>query len=55
LSIPLDRDIAEAYARGRPLVSAKPEYIPILQEVFQKIEGLAARASNAAASREARP
>jgi MinD superfamily P-loop ATPase len=55
LSIPLDRQIAAAYSRGHPLVSAKPEYVRILQEVYKKVEELAASASQKPGSREAQP
>lgn len=37
LTIPLDRKIAEAYARGRPLIEAKPEYAQALLKVYHDI------------------
>ena len=37
LTIPLDREIAEAYARGRPLIEAKPEYAQALLDVYHDI------------------
>lgn len=37
LTIPLEREIAEAYARGRPLIDAKPEYVRALLGIYQDI------------------
>lgn len=40
--IPDDRRIAEAYARGRLLVEALPDHRPLLRELAERIEELAA-------------
>jgi MinD superfamily P-loop ATPase len=37
MRIPLDRRIAEAYSEGVPLIEARPEYEPRLQELYQQI------------------
>lgn len=41
LEIPFDRAIAEAYARGVPLVTARPEYQDIFLSLAERVEQLA--------------
>lgn len=38
--IPHDRQIAEGYARGRLLVDSAPQYVPVFQDLFEKISAL---------------
>jgi MinD superfamily P-loop ATPase len=45
MEIPMDREIAEAYSKGIPIVFQKPSYIQKFQNLFEKIMGLIA-ASN---------
>ena len=40
MRIPMDRSIAEALARGQPLVAAFPEYLPRFRELFAQIQSL---------------
>lgn len=40
MRIPLDRSIAQAIARGQPLVDAFPEYRPRFQQLYQDLSGL---------------
>jgi MinD superfamily P-loop ATPase len=46
MEIPMDREIAESYSRGIPIVFQKPSYIHKFQDLFEKIKGHIA-ASNA--------
>lgn len=39
MEIPMDREIAESYSKGIPIVSQKPSYIQKFQDLFKKIEG----------------
>lgn len=41
LEIPFDRAIAEAYARGVPLVDARPDYLEKFRELAERIDDLA--------------
>ena len=43
MRIPLERRIAEAYAEGKPLVEALPEYQPAFVELYKQIQRLAAQ------------
>ena len=43
LRIPFDRGIAEAYSRGVPLIDARPEWRPRLQQLFDTVCERAAR------------
>ena len=43
MRIPLERRIAEAYAEGRPLVEALPEYKPAFAALYKQIQNLAAQ------------
>ncbi len=38
MEIPMDRDIAESYSRGIPIVSMKPSYIEKFRNLFHKME-----------------
>jgi MinD superfamily P-loop ATPase len=40
LEIPMDRQIAESYSRGIPIVVENPSYIPHFLNLFKKVEGL---------------
>lgn len=40
MEIPMDRDIAESYSKGVPIVSRKPAYIQKFRNLFEKIKGL---------------
>jgi MinD superfamily P-loop ATPase len=40
MEIPFDREIAAAYAKGIPIVAAKPEYTEKFRALFKKIETL---------------
>jgi len=42
MRIPMERRIAECLARGRPLVKSYPEYLPRFQELYTRIQSLAA-------------
>jgi hypothetical protein len=39
MEIPMDREIAESYSKGIPIVSQKPSYIQKFQNLFEKIKG----------------
>jgi len=39
MEIPMDREIAEAYSRGIPIVFQKPSYLEKLKNLFEKIKG----------------
>lgn len=41
VEIPHDRQIAEGYAKGKLLVEAAPQYVPVFQDLFEKIRQLA--------------
>jgi MinD superfamily P-loop ATPase len=40
MEIPMDREIAEAYSKGIPIVFQKPSYIQKFQNLFEKMEEL---------------
>src|SRR4030043_856395 len=40
MEIPMDREIAESYSKGIPIVSQKPSYVHKFQNLFEKMEGL---------------
>ncbi len=40
MEIPMDREIAEAYSKGIPIVFRKPSYIQKFQNLFEKMEEL---------------
>lgn len=42
--IPLDRNIAELYAKGKPLVTSHPKYLKVFSDLFKKIQDLAIQA-----------
>ena len=39
MEIPMDREIAESYSKGIPIVFQNPSYIPKFQNLFEKIKG----------------
>jgi len=39
MEIPMDREIAESYSKGIPIVFQKPSYIQKFQSLFEKIKG----------------
>jgi MinD superfamily P-loop ATPase len=41
MRIPMDRNIAEALARGQSLIAAFPEYLPLFRDLFTQIQELA--------------
>ena len=40
MEIPMDRQIAESYSKGIPIVVENPSYIQKFQELFEKIDRL---------------
>jgi MinD superfamily P-loop ATPase len=40
LEIPMDRQIAESYSRGIPIVAEKPSYVSQFITLFEKVENL---------------
>jgi MinD superfamily P-loop ATPase len=40
MEIPMDREIAESYSKGIPIVSKKPSYVQKFQNLFEKMEEL---------------
>jgi MinD superfamily P-loop ATPase len=40
MEIPMDREIAESYSKGIPIVAQNPSYIQKFQELFEKVENL---------------
>jgi MinD superfamily P-loop ATPase len=38
--LPLSREIAETYAAGKLLVKAKPQYTPIFQQLYERIQNI---------------
>jgi MinD superfamily P-loop ATPase len=40
MEIPMDREIAESYSKGIPIVSQKPSYVQKFQNLFEKMEEL---------------
>ena len=40
VEIPMDRQIAESYSRGIPIVVENPSYIPHFLNLFKKVEEL---------------
>jgi MinD superfamily P-loop ATPase len=39
MEIPMDREIAESYSKGIPIIIQKPSYIKKFQDLFEKIKG----------------
>jgi MinD superfamily P-loop ATPase len=40
MEIPMDRQIAESYSKGIPIVSENPCYVPLFLSLFEKVESL---------------
>ena len=44
MRIPLEREIGEAIAQGKPLIEARPEYKERFRDLYRRIQELAGEA-----------